>query len=110
MKINTFRKKSLIYAALMKAPALQIVKERETVRGRSDLEMLTEKTHLVIELKRASDACPPERAFKKALGQIQEKRYGKLFSEKRERYALAMVIASTGKKVLPQFCQEVPLE
>ncbi len=102
--------RDIIYAALMKAPALQIVKERETVRGRSDLEMLTEKTHLVIELKRASDACPPERAFKKALGQIQEKRYGKLFSEKRERYALAMVIASTEKKVLPQFCQEVPLE
>ena len=99
--------RDIIYAALIEIPSLQKIKERETVIGKADLELITDKTCLIIEFKRTYPTRGPEPSLKKAIEQIKNNRYGLLFSQTHEIYQVAMVISSSEKKILENFCAEV---
>ena len=96
--------RDIIYAALLQIPSLYTIKERETVKGRSDLELVTGHTCMIIEFKRVSHNQDPELALKKALEQLENKRYGLLFSQSYTLYRVAMVISTEKKMILPDFC------
>lgn len=98
--------RDIIYAALIKIPSIQKIKERETVKGRSDLELITEKTCMIIEFKRINSRLGPEAALRKALEQLKMNRYGLLFSESHALYRVGMVISTEEKMILHDFCKE----
>ena len=101
--------RDIIYTALPQVIALQKIKERMTVKGRSDLEMLTRKTHLVIEFKRTYPSRDARASLAEAFRQMQRTRYGVGAFPSHTLYRFAMVISTEEKKILPNFCQEVPL-
>ncbi|MBQ7585752.1 MAG: hypothetical protein IJU40_05845, partial [Desulfovibrionaceae bacterium] len=65
--------RDLISAALIQIPSIQQVKERDTSKGRSDLELITAQTCLIIEFKRTSSTCGPEASLKKKQRSNQRK-------------------------------------
>ncbi|MBO4336413.1 MAG: AAA family ATPase [Desulfovibrio sp.] len=99
--------RDILYAALIQIPALQKIKERETVKGRSDLELITHKTCMIMELKRTPTAQTAPDALQKAIDQMQRNRYGMLFSQTHSLYRVAMVISTQDRALLPEFCQEI---
>ena len=99
--------RDIIYAALPQEPYLQKIKERETVKGFSDLEILTKKTRMVIEFKRTNPNRDAETSLQEAIKQIRDKNYGIVFFQNLELYRVAMVISSDDKAILPNFCMEV---
>lgn len=99
--------RDIIYAALIKVGAIQQIKERETVKGRADLELLTSKTCLLIEFKRTSASRGPKASLRQAIEQIEKNHYGLLFDQSYAVYLVAMVISTEEKKILEDFCQEV---
>ena len=99
--------RDIIYAALIKISKLQKMKEHETVKGKSDLELITNKTCMIIEFKRTSATRGPEASLKKAIEQIKKNRYGLLFSDSHNIYRVAMVISHKEKKILKDFCKEI---
>ena len=64
--------RDIIYAALIKVPKLQKIKESETVKGSADLELITKKTCMIIEFKRISKNLGPKLALTQAIKQIKE--------------------------------------
>ena len=101
--------RDIIYAALIKIPSLKKIKERETVKGRSDLELITDKTSMIIEFKRTYSTKGPAAALKEACEQIKNNRYGLLFSQSSVVYRVAMVISTSKKMILHDFSREVML-
>lgn len=99
--------RDIIYAALLKIPSLQKIKERESVKGKSDLELVTSKTCMIIEFKRTYQKRGPLASLNEAIKQIQCNRYGRLYSMSHTQYRVAMVISSEKKMILPEFCKEV---
>ena len=99
--------RDIIYAALIKIPSVQKIKERETVKGRSDLELVTAKTCMVIEFKRTNPRRGKEASLNKALEQLKINRYGSLFSQTHALYRVGMVISTEKKMILHDFCKEV---
>ena len=99
--------RDVIYAALIKIPSLQKVKERETLKGRSDLELITKKTHMVIEFKRTNAFRNAENSLKDAIEQLKEKKYGIEFFENHHLYRVAMVVSTEKKAILLDFCKEI---
>ena len=67
--------RDIIYAALIQIPYLQKIKERETVKGKSDLELLTNKTCMLIEFKRTSSNHEAETCLREAIEQVKKNRY-----------------------------------
>lgn len=102
--------RDIIYAALIQIPSLQKVKERETVKGRSDLELVTRKTCMIIEFKRTSATQTAAAALTKAIEQSRSHRYGVSFSQTHKLYRVAMVISTQEKAILHDYCQEIPSE
>ena len=99
--------RDIIYAALPQKMTLHKIKERETVQGRSDLELLTLKTHLVIEFKRVTSCRTAQSSLNEALDQLQRKKYGVGSFQNYALYRVAMVISPQEKKILPAFCKEL---
>ena len=99
--------RDIIYAALIQIPSLQKIKERETVKGKSDLELVTDKTCMIIEFKRTYPQRDPKASLHEAIAQIKKNRYGELFSQTHTLYRVGMVIETNEKKILHNFCQEV---
>ena len=99
--------RDLIYAELLLVPALQKIKERETVKGKSDLELITNQTCMVIEFKRTYPERGPQASLKKAIEQIKKNPYGLLFSQSHILYPVAIVISSEEKKILPEHRKEI---
>ena len=99
--------RDIIYAALPQYIYLQKIKERETLKGFSDLELLTQKTHMVIEFKRTTPARNAASALKEAIQQIQSKKYGSGAYQNLELFRVAMVISTEEKAILPEFCKEI---
>ena len=99
--------RDIIYAALPQKIDFQKIKERETNRGNSDLELVTKKTHMVIEFKLASKKCSPQSSLEQAIKQIQSKEYGIGAYRNHQLYYVAMVISKDEKRILQKFCQEV---
>lgn len=99
--------RDIIYAALPQEINLQKIKERETVRGYSDLELLTRKTHMVIEFKRTTSDNDAEIALEEGIKQLKRKNYGIGAFPKLELFRVAMVISSEKKILLQDFCKVV---
>ncbi|MBQ7584666.1 MAG: AAA family ATPase [Desulfovibrionaceae bacterium] len=99
--------RDIIFAALIWIPKLQKIKERETVKGKSDLELITNNTCMIIEFKRTYTNRGPKASLNKAIEQIKNNSYGLLFSQTHTPYKVAMVISTEEKKILKDFCQEV---
>ena len=99
--------RDIIYAALPQKITLQKIKERETCKGRSDLEILTEKTHMIIEFKRTQSNRGKLASLEEAKTQIKSKQYGLRPFQTYALYRVAMVISYEEKKILYDFCQEI---
>ena len=99
--------RDIIYAALIELPSLQKIKERETVKGRADLELVTNKTCMVIEFKRTYPKRGAEASLKKAIEQMKNNRYGLLFTQTRLLYRVVLIISTEEKKILKEYSQEV---
>ena len=99
--------RDIIYAALIKIPLLQKIKERESAKGKSDLKLITDKTCMVIEFKRTYKYRNPAASLQKALEQLQINRYGLMFSNTHELFRVGMVISTEKKMILPEFCKEI---
>ena len=99
--------RDILYTALPQVNSLQKIKERGTVKGRADLEILTHTSHMVIEFKRTSPTRDAKACLEEAIEQIRSKRYGIGSFPSHALYRVAMVIASEEKALLPAFCQEV---
>ncbi|MBQ7585416.1 MAG: PD-(D/E)XK nuclease domain-containing protein, partial [Desulfovibrionaceae bacterium] len=99
--------RDIIYAALIEITSIQQIKERDTAKGKSDLELITAKSCMIIEFKRTYSTRGPEASLNQAIDQIKKNRYGLLFSKTYTIYRVAMVISSEEKKILPNFCREV---
>ena len=99
--------RDIIYAALIQIPSLQKIKERETLKGKSDLELITKKTCMIIEFKRTYPQRDPKDSLKQAVNQIKENRYGEIFSQTHSIYRVGMVVSSDKKMILYDFCSEV---
>ena len=99
--------RDIIYAALIQTPSIQQIKERDSAKGKSDLELITSQTYMIIEFKRTYSTRGPKASLKKAVEQIKENRYGLLFSQDYSLYRVAMVISTEERRILQDFCQEV---
>ena len=99
--------RDIIYAALPQSISLQKIKERETCKSRSDLEILTEKTHMIIEFKRTQSNRGKLASLEEAKAQITSKQYGLRPFQTYALYRVAMVISYEEKKILYDFCQEI---
>ncbi|MBR3665240.1 MAG: AAA family ATPase [Desulfovibrio sp.] len=99
--------RDIIYAAIPQNISLQKIKERETAKGRSDLELVTRKTNMVIEFKRIKQNRDARASLSEAIRQIESKRYGIKPFNHRSLYRVAMVVSTQDKLILQEFCQEV---
>ena len=99
--------RDIIYAALPQEIYLQKIKERETVKGFSDLELLTSKTHMVIEFKRTTIDRDARASLAEAIEQIRRKNYGQGAFQNHILYRVAMVISTEEKAILPNYSEEV---
>ena len=99
--------RDIIYANLPQNLDLQKIKERETVKGRSDLELLTRHTHMVIEFKRTKGNRDAKASLEEAIEQIKARNYGISSFKTKILYRVAMVISTEEKKILLDFCKEV---
>lgn len=99
--------RDIIFAAIPQKISLQKIKERETLKGRSDLELLTTKTYMVIEFKRTSSQRDEIESLKEAIEQVKKNKYGIGSFSNRTLYRVALVISSEKKQILPEFCCEI---
>ena len=99
--------RDIIYAALPQGITLQKIKERQTNKGFSDLELVTKKTRMVIEFKLTKKNRNAKSSLQEAINQIKKKNYGIAAFHDYKLYRVAMVISSTERAILPNFCQEV---
>ncbi|MBQ7585440.1 MAG: PD-(D/E)XK nuclease domain-containing protein, partial [Desulfovibrionaceae bacterium] len=99
--------RDILYAHLPQNLELQKIKERETVKGRSDLELLTRHTYMVIEFKRTKENRDAKASLKEAIEQIKCRNYGKSAFQTKILYRVAMVISTEEKKILLDYCKEV---
>ena len=108
--------RDIIFASILSFKNLEKYKEKESLKGFSDLELITKKTHMVIEFKRTYPKDPnkpkcysrsPKASLNAAITQLKKHNYGKFAFENKTLYRVAMVISTEEKKILPAFCQEV---
>ena len=108
--------RDIIFAAILSFKNLEKYKEKESLKGFSDLELVTQKTHMVIEFKRTYPKDPnkpksysrsPRSSLNAAIMQLKNNDYWKLAFENKTLYRVAMVISTEKKKILPEFCKEV---
>ena len=106
--------RDLIFAALYVFAPLHIFKERESVKGFSDLELVTDQTHMVIEFKRTypkgenkSESRDAKASLAEAIKQIESHRYGEAPFSVQTLFRVAMVISTEEKRILPEYCREV---
>ncbi|MBQ7738764.1 MAG: AAA family ATPase [Desulfovibrionaceae bacterium] len=110
---NTLR--DLIFAVIPTNENIIKQKEREYIKGYSDLEFITRKTHFIIEFKRTYPANAKKkykgRSAKKVLlegiKQIKSRHYGEGSFLDRELYRVVLVISHLDKKILSNFSCEV---
>ena len=99
--------RDIIYAAIPQSIDVQKIKEHVTVKGRSDLELITRNTHMVIEFKRTKPDRNAASSLKEAIDQIKNKNYGISPFIRQQLYRVAMVISTEDKNILHDYCQEV---
>ena len=99
--------RDIIYAALPQAIELQKSKERTTLKGRSDLELLTSKTHMVIEFKRTKPNLNAQAALQAAIKQMKINRYGIGSFQSHKLYRVAMVISTEEKAILANYAEAI---
>ena len=106
--------RDILFAALYLFAPLQLFKERESVRGYSDLELVTRQTHMVIEFKRTRPSCEKEKkprnaaqSLAEAIAQIESRHYGEVPFSVQNLFRVAMVISTEEKRILPEYCREV---
>ena len=92
--------RDIIYAALPQEVYLQKIKERETTKGFSDLELLTQKTHMVIEFKRTNQSRDASACLQEAVEQMRSKKYGIGAFKNHTLYRVAMVISAESKEII----------
>lgn len=103
--------RDIIFTALFLFAPLQLLKERESVRGYSDLELITSKTHMVIEFTRTypkgetgSSPRDAKASLAEAIDQIESHHYGEAPFSVQTLFRVAMVISTEEKKILPEYC------
>ena len=108
--------RDIIFATLTLDDSLIKFKEQQTSPGFSDLQLITDSTHMVIEFKRTYPKDPKyphkhqrsaKASLKEAIRQIKTHQYGKRPFQTRSPYYVAMVISTEEKRILPEYCQEV---
>ena len=99
--------RDIIYAALPQNRFLQKFKECETVKGRSDLELFTTKTHMVIEFKRTYPNRDASVSLYEAIEQIKSRKYGISAFKNYSLYRVVMVIITEDKMIDKNFCKEI---
>ena len=86
---------------------IQKIKERETGKGHSDLELVTKITRMVIAFKCTSASHEPQASLKNGVNQIKSSQYGKLFSKTHKIYRVVMIISTSDKKIIKEYSQDV---
>ena len=105
--------RDIIFGTIIMVNSIQGIKENQTLKGFSDLELITSKTHMIIEFKRTypekskSSKRDPYEALALAMDQIKSRNYKNHPFEGKDLYRVAMVISTEEKMILPDFCQEV---
>ena len=108
--------RDIIFASILPVHNLEKFKKNYTLNGFADLELVTPKTHLVIEFKRTypkdknNQNIQPrdaKEALSLAIEQVKSHNYGKITFDEQDLYRVAMVISTEEKKILPDYCQEV---
>ena len=117
-KIKTFNDeravRDIIYSAIPRSVRLEKTKERENLRGMSDLELITRKTRMVIEFKRTypkgekkSSSRDEKASLREAVRQLESRHYGIVPFSPQTLFRVAMVISTEKKRILPEYCKEV---
>ena len=103
-----------IFGSLQRVLNLQLFKEQESLDGYCDMELLTQRTHMVIEFKRTypkgeKGASPrdAEASLAEAIAQIERHHYGENPFCVQPLFRVAMVISTEEKKILPEYCREI---
>ena len=102
-----------IFGSLQRVLDLQLFKERESLDGYCDMELLTPKVHMAIEFKRTYPKSgkgalrDAEASLAEAVRQIKTHHYGEVPFSVQTLFRVAMVISTEEKKILPEFCREV---
>ena len=106
--------RDVIFSSFLQNRKLQVFKECVSLKGFSDLEMLTNKTHMVIEFKRTYPKDEEKGCFrdekaslKEAIEQMKSHHYGEDPFSTRTLFRVAMVISTEKKRILPEYCKEV---
>ena len=92
--------RDVIYTSLIMIPSIQQMKERDTVKDKSDLILITANTCLIIDFKRTCEKMISKVSLQTMIQQMRKK-------YSRPVYHVAMVISSQGKKILHNFCELV---
>ena len=102
--------RDIIFGTILMINSVQGIKENQTLRGFSDLELITSKTHMIIEFKRTYPGNPkhnPSEALFLAIDQIKNRNYSNHHFEGKSLYRVAMVISTEEKKILSDYCREL---
>ena len=95
--------RDLIYANIPNTPTLFKQKEREYTTGRSDLELITNTTHLVIEFKLTRSNRSAKAALREGIEQIKSKRYGEIAFSRQKLFRFVLVASHKEKIILEDF-------
>ena len=101
----TFR--DLIYATIPNIPNLFKQKEREYTKGRSDLELITSQTHMVIEFKLTKSYRSAKKSLEEGLAQITAKHYGEALFIRKNLFRAVFVVSHKEKRILSKFSTSI---
>ena len=103
-----------LFGSLQQVLHLQLFKERESLDGYCDMEMLTPKTRLIVEFKRTypkgekgKKPRDAKTSLAEAVAQIESHHYGESPFSVQTLFRVAMVISTEEKRILPEYCREV---
>ena len=99
--------RDLIFAIIPMHDKIFKLKEREYLKGRSDLELITRKTHLVIEFKLTRANRSAKKSLEEGIAQIKSRNYGKTAFLSQKLFRIVLVASHTKKRFLPEFSCEV---
>ena len=95
--------RDLFYANIPNSSTLFKQKEREYTLGRSDLELITTKTRLVIEFKLTRTNRSARAALKEGIAQIKSRRYGETAFSRQTLFKIVLVASHKEKRILPNY-------
>ena len=112
--LNEWAVRDTLFGSLQQVLHLQLFKEMESLEGYCDMELVTPKTHMVIEFKRTyprgekgKKPRNAEHALADAVAQIESHHYGETPFSVQTLFRVAMVISTEKKQILSEYCKTV---